>query len=307
MGKIIPLVLLLIGLKSFGQIDSFPRIKEFSGHILIEKKDTLIHHYFGESTLSPSSDHSESSYVNLVSFSSLIINNIADSLKKQRKLSYDEKVQTYITSFQNENLKISDLINHTTGINIDIWQLFRKEVIRGQNTFCSQTFLDNECLIDLVLQHDSLGAFKHSEFQYSPINTVLLVKVMEISTGLSIDQIISNYSQGVLKNDFTKPLPQGQYINYYGKIVSLNSSLEFGLPFDISLTGSSDIYIPVKEVIKNLNQNLDKAPALSGNNGFYAEVYQENNHRIYIFLNRISEKENLEEDLKTYIRQHLLQ
>lgn len=307
MGKVVLLLLLITGLKVHSQLDSFPRINELSGHIYIQDKDSLIHLYAGESTLSPLSYHSDSSYVNLVAYSELIIKNICDSLTKANKLSTERTIQSYIYSFKNTNLKVSDVLNHTSGITLDIWQLYKEEVLRGENVFCSKSLLDNECLIDLVLKHDSLKEFRHSAIQHSQINTVLLIKILEISSGLALEELIKKYSNAALVTDFHRAIPQGQFINYYGKLRSLNSSAEFGLPFEINLFGSNNLFYPSTEVVQLIQNNIESIPKISGVNGFYVECYQEGDYLVYLFLNRISEKENFEAELKKYIRQRLLQ
>ena len=306
MGKISLLLLLLISGFSQAQLDSFPRWNEFNGHVLIQNSDTLIHHYSGLSQLSPELMHDSNTLVNAGIFSSLFTFQIADSLKESGKLDYSKPIQTYIETFGNSTLTVSDLIKQTTSFPSHIWKLYKSEVLRGTNTFCSKSVLDNECAVDLILSMSDLADFKQSKPSYSELNLILLVKVLEICSFTSYEELLKKYTKAKLNTSPIHPFAEGQFIDYYGQIRPMNNASQFGLPFEDLTFGHKNLFAKPEDILA-LYSNRSNIPDLSGSYGSHTEVYTQKDYTIYLFLNSQSENENLEVDLKTYIRQHLLQ
>ena len=306
MGKISLLLLLLLSELCQAQLDSFPRWNEFSGHLIIKNSDTIIHHYSGLSQLSPELMHDTNTLVNAGLFSSLFTFQIADSLQKEGKLDCSKSIQTYIETFENTTLTVADLINQRTGFPSHIWRLYKTEVLRGTNTFCTKSVLDNECAVDLILNMPNLAYLKQSKTSYSELNLIILVKVLEICSFTTYEELLKKYTKAKLNNSPILTCAESQFINYYGEVSPMNNASQFGLPFVDLTIGHKNLYAKPEDIVA-LHKDKSNIPDISGSYGFHVEVYTQKDRTVYLFLNRQSEVEHLEADLKTYIRQHLLQ
>lgn len=304
MGKIIALVVLLLPQILSTQFDSFDRKPELSGHIILKNKDTLIPYYFGKENLAAQINHSANTYVNAGHLSGFFLLQILDSLEANKVLSKNQKISQYIKTLPQNDLTVKDLVEHRTNFPKRIWKVYRDEEIRGNKKLCSPNILDNECAFELLTNLTELNLHRSEKSSFSEFNTILLVKILEVAALKDITELIKTGTRAIHKFDIHHSVSEGQLIDFSGKIHTINSSLDMGLPFDDRLLGLKGLYAKSMEIVKMYQEGL--FPKLSGDFVHYTEVYETNGFQVFLFLNRTSEKENFISDLKSHIAQNLL-
>lgn len=190
--------------------------KLFNGTVLIaEKGKVLYKKAFGIVGPENNTSLSPSSPFNLASVSKQFYAMMVMMLKEKGKLSYDDKVQTYLPIFPYNDITIRHLMNQTSGLP----EYFD---IAMRNLSLLDT-LTNQSMLELLAYKKVDLSFKPGEkFEYCNTNYTTLASIIEKVSGVTTAQFLQQYiaSPLKLKNTFIynlkmKSYPSGRVFGFH--------------------------------------------------------------------------------------------
>jgi hypothetical protein len=311
---LLPLIFIIIPKLILGQLDSFPRISEVSGYIIVEKNDSIIfQNQYGKLSFENDLDLTDSTYFNVGHFGSLFTYQIIDSLISHNILHPDQKVCKYIPAFSNKKITVSNLIAHTSGIANNYLNLFHRDIYRKANSRNLPESIQNSHIYELIQNHFDSTEFKPLVIpEFSSINMILLGFLAEITTGQSLEQLCQLYCENVILNPPNSSIgiqySSGHHFSDSLNIQSMNDISDLGIPYRDITYGHVGYFCPINEInfLLKGKHKTRIVPLIHGEPGYHIEIYDKKGATVYLFLNMISEQENLESDLKAWVNHHVL-
>jgi CubicO group peptidase (beta-lactamase class C family) len=217
-------------------IDSIAGLKfdvaNFNGCLLVLKEKNIFYEKcFGYSDLELKTPLNEHTLFDLASISKQFTAMAIMLLKKQGKLTYDQKIQDFIPDFPYHNISIENLLTHTSGLP-DYMYLFEKY-------WDKTTIAKNQDVLEYLKKYKPKVSFKPGkEFEYSNTGYVILSSIIEKVSG-------QTYAQYIAENIF-RPLGMDHSKVYNTKY----SENEVVLNYAKGHTYDSKIrqYVPVSKV-----------------------------------------------------------
>jgi len=167
-------------------------------------------------------------------------------LVEQNKMQLDDDVKKYISLFSNKDIKIVDLLTHTSGL-ADVIRPISFEDKRSFNTYLKES----------ISQNDSAH---NKDFNYADLNFNLLGRIVEIVSGSSYSEYIKRNilnKAGLTNSDFN------QAESNFKPDVTPNYNYGFTFtaptrPYDISYLPSEGLISSVDELSKWLISTLNQ-------------------------------------------------
>lgn len=192
------LILFLISLASYGQssafVDSLDKnltylyhTDRFNGTVLYAEDGKVIYSKaFGTANIANQTPLTTHSSFNLASITKQFVCVAAMFLYEQKLLDYDDHVEKYIPELPYSDVRIRDLMQHTSGIP-DYWTVYM------DNRTPVDT-LTNASLLQLLQKYQPKQEFPAgSSWNYSNTNYVLLAILIEQISKSSLDAFIQKY------------------------------------------------------------------------------------------------------------------
>lgn len=164
----------------------------FNGEILIAKNDQLIFHKaYGYKDPIKKVKLTKNHSFELASVSKQFTAAAVLKLQEEGKINIDETVAAYLPSFRFNQIKVSDLLKHRSGL----WDY----MFITERYWDKEEAPNNKDVVCLISEYENRLSFTPGRrFDYNNTNYVLLARLVEMQTGLSF----KNY----LEQNFIEPL-----------------------------------------------------------------------------------------------------
>ncbi|HPH22627.1 MAG TPA: serine hydrolase domain-containing protein, partial [Chitinophagaceae bacterium] len=161
-------------------VNNLFKSERFNGNILVaEKGNVLYNKSFGIANESTKELLNESSIFELASVSKQFTAMAIVILKEKGKLSYEDKISTFLPQLSNyKNVTIKHLLNHTGGLP-DYMDLM-------DSLFDKRKIATNKDIVDLFAKHNPKILFEpNTKWEYSNTGYAFLASIIEKVSGLS--------------------------------------------------------------------------------------------------------------------------
>lgn len=287
------------------QLDSFPRINELSGQILILQNDSVIYFESFNDSLNQEVD-----YHYFGNLGAIYTYELIDILVEKNLIRKNDKVKKHLIQFPYSEMKIDHLLNHTSGLPTDYIPWFHRSLYRKPSYEDKPKSIENNDFIELIAnEKPELKFAPGGDTLYSHINLILLQSI--INSKLSEEEFNLYCSQ---RNIHPKGIYNPQnFSSGHVYIDSLtieicNGLKDYHMPYEDHTFGHQGYFGLIDEFIINFstNQYRSKVQWISEVPGYNIEYHEWDDLKVFFFLNMESQQDYLTSDLLEFIRNQIL-